>query len=60
MEKCYPANRNTPLAVAGYILLAAGILILFVCIPRWAWLALLGVGLIALGWIVLRLSNAGR
>ena len=32
MEKCYPANRNTPLAVAGYILLAAGILILFVCI----------------------------
>ena len=60
MEKCYPTNRNTPLAVAGYILLAAGILILFVCIPRWAWLALLGVGLIALGWIVLRLSNAGR
>ena len=42
------------------ILLAAGIVILFVCIPHWVWLALLGVGLIALGWIVLRLSNAWR
>ena len=60
MEKCYPTNRNTPLAVAGYVLLAAGIVILFVCIPHWAWLALLGVGLIALGWIVLRLSSAWR
>ena len=60
MEKCYPSNRRPPLSVAGYVLLTAGVIVLFVCIPRWAWLALLGVGLIALGWIVLRLSNAWR
>lgn len=59
-EKCYPSNKSTPLTLAGYVLLAAGIVLLFVCIPHWAWVALLGVGLIALGWFVLRLSNAWR
>ena len=59
-EKCYPSNRNAPLAVAGYALLAAGVVIVFVCVPQWAWVALLGVGLIAIGWFVLRLSNAWR
>lgn len=60
VEKCYPVHKRTPLEAAGYVLLAAGIVVLFVCIPRWAWLALLGVALIALGWILLKLSNAGR
>lgn len=60
MEKCYPSSRRMPLAALGYVLLAVGVIVLFVCIPHWAWLALLGVGLIALGWILLKVSNAWR
>ncbi len=58
--KCYPANRSAPLAAAGYAMLAIGVVVLFACIPCWAWLALLGVVLIALGWIVVKWSNAWR
>ena len=44
VEKCYPSGKNTPLMIAGYALLALGVLLLFLCIPCWAWLALLGLG----------------
>ena len=60
MERCYPAGRSAPLMIAGYVLLGAGVVLLFVCIPCWAWLALLGVGLIALGWLLLNLGKAWR
>ena len=60
MQKCYPSGRSTVLTAAGYVLLALGILLLFVCIPCWAWLALLGVGLMVLGWVLLKLSNTWR
>ena len=60
MERCYPAGRSVPLIVIGYALLGLGVILLFACIPCWAWFALLGVGLIALGWLLLRLGKAGR
>lgn len=60
MERCYPAGRSVPLIVIGYTLLGLGVILLFACIPCWAWFALLGVGLIALGWLLLRLGKAGR
>lgn len=60
VEKCYPSGKNTPLMIAGYALLALGVLLLFLCIPCWAWLALLGLGLIAAGALLLRLSKAWR
>ena len=41
-------------------LLALGVLLLFLCIPCWAWLALLGLGLIVAGALLLRLSKAWR
>ena len=44
----------------GFAALTAGILLLFVCVPRRIWLALLGVGLIAAGWLLLKLSDAWR
>ena len=59
-EKCYPSGKNTPLMIAGYALLALGVLLLFLCIPCWAWLALLGLGLIVAGALLLRLSKAWR
>ncbi|MCI5956262.1 MAG: hypothetical protein MRZ54_04700 [Clostridiales bacterium] len=60
MEKCYPTGSSTPLMIAGYVLVALGILLLFICIPCWAWLALLGVALMAAGVLLLRLSKAWR
>ena len=60
MRKCYPTDRSAVLHVAGIILLAAGVVLLFVCIPCWAWAALLGVGAIALGLLLLKLSCAWR
>ena len=60
VEKCYPSGKTTPLMIAGYALLALGVLLLFLCIPCWAWLALLGLGLIVAGALLLRLSKAWR
>ncbi|MDD6142424.1 MAG: hypothetical protein PUD16_02870 [bacterium] len=60
MEKVYPCGRNTGLMIAGYVLLAAGIILLFVCIPGWVWLALLGVLLMAAGTLLLKLSHVWR
>ena len=60
VEKCYPSGKNSPLMFGGYALLALGVLLLFLCIPCWAWLALLGLGLIVAGALLLRLSKAWR
>lgn len=60
MEKCYPSGGNTPLMIAGYALVVLGIILLFVCIPIWAWLALLGVGFMIAGVILLKISKAWR
>ena len=59
-RKMLSLRENTPLMIAGYALLALGVLLLFLCIPCWAWLALLGLGLIVAGALLLRLSKAWR
>ena len=58
-ERCYP-SQNKALTIAGCILLVTGILLLFLCIPVWAWLALFGILLIAAGFVLLRISQSGR
>lgn len=60
VQRCYPAGKSTALTVAAYALLALGVLLLFVCIPCWAWLALIGLGLIAAGLLLLKLNSAWR
>ena len=45
-QKCYPTGNSKPLMIAGYALVVLGIILLFACIPCWAWLALLGLSLI--------------
>ncbi|MDY3817204.1 MAG: hypothetical protein SOZ54_10315 [Candidatus Limiplasma sp.] len=59
-SRCYPTGQSTPTIIAGYVLLAVGIVLLFVCIPCWAWFALLGVGMIAAGWLLLKIGKAWR
>lgn len=55
-----PARRSRalqPLAAVGVILLAAGLLLMFLCIPGWAWAALAGILLIAAGCALIHLSR---
>ncbi|MBQ8200736.1 MAG: hypothetical protein IJZ74_03090 [Clostridia bacterium] len=39
--------------ILGSVMIAAGLLLLFLCIPGWAWAALAGAALVALGyWLI--------
>ena len=60
MEKCYPARGGIQLKTAGLVLLALGAVLLFVSIPCWAWWALIGLGMIVLGFVLIKLSNIWR
>lgn len=46
--------RDTPeIRLLGVLLLAAGMVLLFLCVPGWAWAALIGAALVACGlWLV--------
>lgn len=59
-EKCYPTGNSKPLMIAGYALVITGVILLFVCIPCWAWLALLGLALMIAGILLLKFSKAWR
>ncbi|MBQ8555013.1 MAG: hypothetical protein IJ438_03965 [Clostridia bacterium] len=43
--------------IVGALLIAAGLLLLFLCIPGWAWAALAGVLLVAAGYILISLGG---
>lgn len=58
--RCYPTKGSKVLQIIGFILIGAGLLLLFLCIPGWAWAALIGIILIAAGYLLLRLSGVGR
>lgn len=43
--------RNaSEIRLLGVVLIAAGLVLLFLCIPGWAWAALIGAGLVIVGW----------
>lgn len=50
-------NRSSALPAMGAVLMGAGLILLFVCIPGWAWLALTGMVLIAAGFVLIRLGK---
>ena len=52
--QCYPTGRSFLLRIAGYVLIGAGVLVILLCVPCWAWLALVGAGLILLGLTLVR------
>ncbi len=54
--RCY-REPNRILQWIGGVLIAAGLLLLFLCIPGWAWAALAGVVLVIGGVLLLRLAG---
>ena len=59
-EKCYPAGHQKVFELIGHILLALGVILLFASIPGWVIVALLGIALIAVGFILLKISQSWR
>ncbi len=55
-RRCY---RRDVMPAIGLVLIAAGLILLFACIPGWAWAALAGLLLIVAGYALIR-SSAGR
>ena len=51
-RRCYKTHGGT--------LIALGLLLIFLCIPGWAWAALGGAALIAVGWLLIRAEKGGR
>ena len=55
-KRPHPARRQRDPAdnrLLGAMLLAAGLLLLFLCVPGWAWAALVGAMLVAFGlWLI--------
>lgn len=49
-----PTRRQDPgdglWCTVGCVLISAGLLLLFLCIPGWAWAALSGAALVCAGW----------
>ena len=52
--QCYPAGKSTAVRVAGFVLVGAGLLVVVLCVPEWAWLMILGAALILLGVVLIR------
>ena len=48
------------LGLIGAGLMAGGLILLFACVPGWAWAALAGLVLIGAGYVLLQLAQGGR
>ena len=48
------------LAVIGGIMIALGLLLLFLCIPGWFWAALAGAALIVIGFLLIMVGSGRR
>lgn len=51
----YPGGSLLP--VVGAVLIGLGLILLFVCIPGWAWVALAGLGMIAIGYALIAVGK---
>ncbi len=52
--RCYPSGKSILLRAAGYVLIGAGVLVILLCVPEWAWISLVGAALILLGFTLAR------
>ena len=52
--QCYPSGKSAAIRIAGFALIGAGILLILLCVPGWAWLAVLGAALILTGLLLIR------
>ena len=55
-KRSYRQSANTA-RVIGMALIGLGLLLLFLCIPGWAWAALTGCLLVAAGFLLIRVSR---
>jgi len=53
-EASYPSRGSRLARVVGIVLIAAGMLLIVLCVPLWAWLALIGAALIFIGLLLLQ------
>lgn len=53
-SRCYPSRGNIWLRALGFALMALGAVLILFCVPYWAWWALLGAALIAVGFLLTR------
>ena len=52
--RCYPSGKSAVLRIAVFVFIGIGVLLILLCVPFWAWLALLGAALILLGLLLIR------
>ncbi|MCH5286215.1 MAG: hypothetical protein J1E43_02240 [Christensenellaceae bacterium] len=55
-QKSYKQSARTAQMI-GLVLIGLGLLLLFLCIPGWAWAALAGCLLVAVGFLLIRASR---
>ena len=52
--QCYPASRGILPRAAGGVLILAGMLLILLCVPAWAWVTFVGAALILPGLLLIR------
>lgn len=52
-RRCWPER----IRLAGLVMMGVGLLLLFLCIPGWAWLALAGTLLLTAGYLLFTASS---
>lgn len=51
---CYPSKGGKAASIIGILLIAVGVLLIILCVPLWAWLAIVGAALILVGLLLVR------
>lgn len=50
----YPSLGGKVLRIVGITLIVTGVILIVLCVPLWAWLALVGAALIVIGVLLLK------
>ena len=50
----YPSKGGKITRIIGIVLIVAGVILIILCVPLWAWLSLIGAALMIVGLLLLR------
>ena len=50
----YPPKGGKITRIIGIVLIVAGVILIILCVPLWAWLSLIGAALMIVGLLLLR------
>ena len=50
----YPSKGGKITRIIGIVLIVAGVILIILCVPLWAWLSLIGAALMIVGLLPLR------